>query len=404
MSDERDIWTVSRLNREARMLLETGMRTVWLEGEMSNLAQPASGHIYFSLKDGSAQVRCAMFKSRRMLVKFRPADGNQVLVRGRVSLYEARGDYQFIVDHMEEAGFGALQRAFEALKQKLAAEGLFDEAIKRPLPSMPTCIGVITSPSGAAIRDVISVLARRFPAVRVVVYPVPVQGEGAAERLVAALGTAAARNEVDVLLVVRGGGSMEDLWAFNDEGLARAIRACPIPVVSGVGHEIDFTIADFAADRRAPTPSAAAEMVVPDQLDWWRRIQTKSDALTRALRGRLGRDADRTRWLVSRLNLLHPGRRLQQDTQRLDDIERRLHRAWNLGHERLVTRLAGASRALHAVSPLSTLARGYAIVTPSGSPTPVTDASSLSCGQVLDARFGKGRAELEVKNIKGEDE
>lgn len=404
MSEERDVWTVSRLNREARMLLETGMRTVWLEGEMSNLAQPASGHIYFSLKDGLAQVRCAMFKSRRTLVKFRPADGNQVLVRGRVSLYEARGDYQFIVDHMEEAGFGALQRAFEALKQKLAAEGLFDEAIKRPLPTLPQCIGVITSPSGAAIRDVISVLARRFPAVRVVVYPVPVQGEGAADRLIAALRTAAARQEADVLLMVRGGGSMEDLLAFNDEGLARAIRACPIPVVAGVGHEIDFTIADFAADRRAPTPSAAAEMVVPDQLDWWRRIQAKTDALIRALRSRLGRDADRTRWLGSRLKLLHPGRRLQQDAQRLDDIERRLHRAWNLRHERWVTRLVGASRALHAVSPLSTLARGYAIVTPTGSHTPVVDAASLTRGQVLDARFGKGRAQVEVKDIKGNDE
>lgn len=438
---EREVWSVSRLNREARMLLETGLRVLWLEGEISNLAQPASGHAYFSLKDGGAQVRCAMFRMRLQLLRFRPANGAQVLVRGRVSLYEPRGDFQFIVDHMEEAGFGALQRAYEDLKRRLAAEGLFDEALKRPLPVLPRRIGVITSPTGAAIRDIASVLGRRFPSVPVVVYPVPVQGEGAPPAIVAAFEMAAARAECDVLILARGGGSIEDLWAFNDERVARAIRACPLPVVVGVGHEIDFTIADFAADRRAPTPSAAAEMVVPDRVELGQRVMRLTRALRRCTDQRVAQAGERLGWLAARLRLQHPGRRVQQRAQRLDELDLRLaralrasagaarerlyevggrlaaqnpaprvqrardrhtalmvrlQRAWQRAHERAQVRTHGAARALHAVSPLATLARGYAIVAHAPGGGTVTDAATLAAGDRVSARFARGTAFLTV--------
>src|SRR5512147_1118918 len=243
----RDIFTISRLNREARTLLEHGRGSVWLTGEISNLSRPTSGHWYFSLKDESAQVRCAMFRQRNLLVRFPVKDGSRVLARGRVSLYEARGEFQVVVEHLEEAGEGLLRRRFEELKQRLGAEGLFDERHKRPLPRLPRRIGVITSPTGAALRDILHVLARRFPAAAVLVYPVPVQGDSAPREIEQALRLATLRRDCDVLIVARGGGSLEDLWAFNDEAVARAMFACPIPIVSGVGHETDFTIADLVA-------------------------------------------------------------------------------------------------------------------------------------------------------------
>src|ERR1700684_4170567 len=265
---DRDIYTVSRLNREVRVLLERGFGSLWLEAEISNFAKPSSGHWYFSLKDAAAQVRCAMFRQRNMLCTFTARDGQKVLVRARIGLYEPRGEYQLIVDHMEDAGLGALKRQFEELSARLAAEGLFAADRKRPLPGLPRRIGIITSPTGAAVRDILHVLARRFPAASVLIYPVPVQGAAAAAEIVAALEATGRRAECDVLILARGGGSLEDLWAFNDERLARAIVASPIPVITGIGHEIDFTIADFAADVRAPTPSAAAELVVPDAEEW----------------------------------------------------------------------------------------------------------------------------------------
>src|SRR5688572_23579366 len=261
----RDIYSVGRLNAEARMLLESGLPALWVEGELSNFAAPSSGHWYFTLKDRDAQIRCAMFRTRNGGVGFRPKDGQHVVLRGRVSLYEPRGDYQLIAEQMEDAGEGALKREFEKLKARLAAEGLFDAALKRPLPAMPRRIAVVTSPTGAAVRDVLHILARRFPPADVLVIPTPVQGAAATESIVAALDAASARSDVDVVILTRGGGSIEDLWCFNDERVARAIRRARIPVVSGVGHEIDFTIADFAADVRAPTPSGAAELVVPDR-------------------------------------------------------------------------------------------------------------------------------------------
>jgi len=268
---ERDVYTVSRLNREVRTVLEGSFPLLWVEGELSNLSQPPSGHIYFSLKDEYAQVRCAMFRTRRVHLRFRPENGVHVLARVRVSLYEGRGDFQLVVEHLEPAGEGALRLAFERLKQKLASEGLFDAARKRPIPEFPRQVGLITSAAGAAVRDLLSVLARRYPALPVLIFPVPVQGGEAAEAMVAALRRANARAECDVLILARGGGSMEDLWPFNDETLARAIASSAIPVVTGIGHEIDFTIADFVADQRAATPSAAAELVSPDGVGLLRR-------------------------------------------------------------------------------------------------------------------------------------
>jgi len=262
---QREVYSVGRLNREARMLLEGGLPALWVEGEVSNFSCPASGHWYFTLKDRDAQIRCAMFRTRNTLTGYLPRNGQQVLLRGRISLYEPRGDYQLIAERMEDAGEGALRREFERLKAKLAAEGLFDEAIKRPLPFMPRRIAVVTSPTGAAVRDVVHILARRFPPAAILIHPTPVQGAAATESIVAAIDAVSARCECDVLILARGGGSIEDLWCFNDERVAHAIRRCAVPVVTGIGHEIDFTIADFAADVRAPTPSGAAELVVPDR-------------------------------------------------------------------------------------------------------------------------------------------
>jgi len=324
---ERDVYTVSRLNREVRALLERGFGSLWLEAEISNFARPSSGHWYFSLKDASAQVRCCMFRQRNMLCSFAARDGQKVLVRARIGLYEPRGEYQLVVDHMEDAGLGALKRQFEELSAKLAAEGLFAPERKRPLPALPRRIGVITSPSGAAVRDILHVLARRFPAVAVLIYPVAVQGAQAAAEIIAALELAGRRGECDVLILARGGGSLEDLWAFNDEGLARAIVASPIPVISGIGHEIDFTIADFAADVRAPTPSAAAELAVPDIDEWLTAFARLSTRLRRGVQRRFDERRERLRWLAGRAELVSPVARFAQQAQRLDEFEQRLSRA-----------------------------------------------------------------------------
>src|SRR6202167_4608551 len=297
---ERDVYSVSRLNREVRVLLERGFGALWLEAEISNFARPSSGHWYFSLKDSAAQVRCAMFRQRNMLSAFTPRDGQKVLVRARIGLYEPRGEYQLIIDHMEDAGLGALKRQFEELRAKLEREGLVAAERKRPLPSLPRRIGIITSPTGAAVRDILHVLARRFPAAAVLVYPVSVQGAQAAAEIVAALEAAGRRAECDVLILARGGGSLEDLWAFNDERLARAIVASTIPLITGIGHEIDFTIADFAADMRAPTPSAAAELVVPDAGEWLAALASLAARLARCARRRLGEQRERLRWLERR--------------------------------------------------------------------------------------------------------
>jgi exodeoxyribonuclease VII large subunit len=348
---DRDIYTVSRLNREVRVLLERGFGSLWLEAEVSNFSRPNSGHWYFSLKDASAQVRCCMFRQRNMLCSFTARDGQKVLVRARIGLYEPRGEYQLIIDHMEDAGLGALKRQFEELSAKLAAEGLFDAGRKRALPTLPRRIGVITSPTGAAIRDILHVLARRFPAVAVLVYPVAVQGAAATGEIIAALKLAGRRGECDVLILARGGGSLEDLWAFNDERLARALIASPIPVITGIGHEIDFTIADFAADVRAPTPSAAAELVVPDKDEWLTALVRLAARLKRCVQRGLDERGERLRWLERRAALVSPVARFAQHTQRLDEFEQRLERAMHRGLERRRERLSWVSGRAALVSP-----------------------------------------------------
>ena len=437
----RDIYSVSRLNREVRVLLERGFASLWLEAEISNLAKPSSGHWYFSLKDATAQVRCCMFRQRNMMCAFAPRDGQKVLVRARIGLYEPRGEYQLLIDHMEDAGLGALKRQFDELAAKLAAEGLFAPERKRPLPALPKRIGVITSPSGAAIHDILHVLARRFAAIPVLLYPVAVQGAAAAAEIVAALKLAGRRAECDVLILARGGGSLEDLWAFNDEALARAVAACPIPVVSGIGHEIDFTIADFAADVRAATPSAAAEIVAPDAEEWAASLRRLRERLQRALRQGIDTHRERLRWLIGRAELVNPEARLAQQGQRLDELEQRASRAlrqiladrrsalglsvsrlWQLSpaarlqgtaarHAALFARLRAAGlqqlnrarerlaplvRTLNAVSPLATLDRGYAIVSLEGGAI-LRDAKDATAGTIIEARLSQGRIRAKVE-------
>src|SRR5215468_5716468 len=323
----RDVYSVSRLNREVRVLLERGLGVLWVEGELSNFSQPPSGHWYFSLKDRDAQLRCAMYRVKNSLVGFTPRAGMQLLVRGRISLYEPRGEFQLIIEHLEEAGVGALRREFERLKTRLAAEGLFAQERKRALPRFPRRIGVITSPSGAALHDILKILARRYPPAAVLLYPTAVQGAAAVPALAAALATASARAECDVLILARGGGSLEDLWAFNDERVARAIYACALPVVCGVGHEIDVTIADFVADARAPTPSAAAELVVPDTQACLESLKRTLQRLTAGTRRELRMLQARVAGTERRLQQAHPGTRLNQQAQRLDDLALRLHAA-----------------------------------------------------------------------------
>ena len=441
----RDIYTVSRLNREARGLLEAGLPSLWITGELSNLSRPASGHWYFTLKDEDAQVRCAMFRTRNLAVRIAPRDGMQVLLRARVGLYEARGEFQLVVEHVEEAGEGELRRRFEALKQKLAAEGLFEAGRKRTLPRFPRRIGIVTSATGAALRDVLHVLRRRCCGVPVLVYPVPVQGAGAAREIAAMLALADRRREVDVILLVRGGGSLEDLWAFNDEALARVIAGVSLPLVTGIGHEVDFTIADFVADLRAPTPSAAAELAVPDSAGWLDALEAAGRRLAAAAARSFRQRTDALDHARHRLGRLHPAQRLGQHAQRLDELQARalgaMQREFRSRREQLLRaraelaacspaarveslaqriahaggrlapamrhRLAladgtlrSAARALEATSPLATLARGYAIVTIAGSGAVVRDATEAPAGTEVDARLAHGRLRARVIQAK----
>jgi len=404
--DQR-IYRPAELNQEARLHLEAGFPRLWLQAEISNLSRPASGHLYFTLKDEKAQIRCALFRSRALTLALRPANGQQVLVRGRLSLYEARGDYQLIVDQLLEAGAGALQQAFAALKDKLAGEGLFDAAGKAPIPAWPRRIAVVTSPSGAAIRDVLHVLAKRWPLAEVRIYPSAVQGDNAPDELIRALLAADGHGFAEVILLVRGGGSIEDLWAFNDERLARSIAAVNTPLISGIGHETDFTIADFVADLRAPTPSAAAAAATPDREEFVRRLGQINRRLKRQADEHLTRREQAIDYLDRRLHSRHPAQRLlaieqleahlkrrarqamdrqlklrkqlldnlvarlaprlahsalERRSQRLDQAMRRLTGAVRLALERYNNRLAELNRALDAVSPLRVLSRGYAVV------------------------------------------
>lgn len=438
----REVYTVSSLNREARRIVEGQLGVIWVEGEISGLARPGSGHLYWRMKDESAQLRCAMFRSRNRLLNFRPDDGQHVLARGRVSIYEPRGEYQLVVEYLEEVGEGLLRRRFEELKRKLAAEGLFDAGRKRGKPELPRRIGVVTSPSGAAVRDIVTVLARRFPAIPVLIYPTAVQGATAAAEIASALELADRRAECDLLILARGGGSLEDLWSFNEEAVARAMAAVSIPIISGVGHEIDFTIADFVADVRAPTPSGAAELAVPDQAQWFGALEASGQRLARAVGQRLAEPKTALAGLAHRLERSHPGVQLRQSQQRLDELETRIRlgiaRALQDRRSRLADsslrlrganpasriellderlrfvssglkraardalrkpreRLSLARRALESVSPLATLQRGYAIVTGAETGAILTDAKAAPPGAAIQIRLARGELSATVE-------
>lgn len=440
-----DIYSVSRLNSEVRLTLELQFQTLWLQGEVSNFVAAASGHWYFSLKDSAAQVKCAMFKMANRNSSFRPQNGQQVLIRARISVYEPRGEYQLLAEFIESAGAGLLKQQFEQLKAKLQAEGLFDPARKKPLPAQVQRVGVITSPTGAAVRDIVTVLNRRAPGIEVVIYPSQVQGETAAAQLRNMLNSAIRRNEVDVLIIGRGGGSLEDLWCFNDEALCRAVAACPIPIVSAVGHEIDFALTDFVADVRAPTPSAAAELVSPDQSHLLDRILQLKNRLLQGQRSRLQHAAPKLLNLSQRLLALHPKRRLQQQQQRLDELqlrltasakramqsaqqqqlyldkslrqlspaktllahtqhinqlERRLVNAQQLQLKQSKQQLAQLSSQLNTVSPLATLARGYSI-TFDDKQQVVTSSAQLKAGDKVAIKLAEGSFDAEVIKLNG---
>jgi exodeoxyribonuclease VII large subunit len=439
------VYTPSELNREVKLHLEAGFPRIMLEAEISNLAKPASGHLYFTLKDSGAQIKCAMFRSSANRVGIRAENGMNVLARGRVSLYEPRGDYQFIVDGLQDAGEGILQRRFEELKKKLEKEGLFDRAHKQELPAYPSRIGLITSPSGAAVRDLLHVLQRRWPVAQVRLYPVPVQGAEAPVRIQDALAAANRQGWAELLIIGRGGGSLEDLMAFNDEGVARSVFASDIPVVAAVGHETDFSICDFVADLRAPTPSAAAELATPDQVVLKEAFERTRRQLQRRIRDRLERDAQRLDHANHRLQQQHPANRLAEQSRRLESLNGQLRRGMsrllaerstrlenlsgrlkthrpdrkllelsarvnkslrsleslmrtNIGFKR--EKLAELARTLNAVSPLETMGRGYAIVTEGESGEVVSSVSQLEAGDRISTRLKDGTFESTVATIR----
>lgn len=434
--------SVSELNHQARHLLESSFMQVWVEGELSGFSRPSSGHWYFSLKDRKCQVRCAMFRGMNQRIRTLPKEGDQIRIRGKVTLYENRGDFQIIVEHLEPAGLGELQQAFEELKRKLLSEGLFEQARKKPIPALPRHIGVVTSPTGAAIHDILTVLARRCPAIPVTLYPTAVQGKAATAEIVRAIASAEQHGVADVLIIGRGGGSLEDLWCFNEEAVARAIADCTIPTVSAVGHEVDVTIADFVADLRAPTPSAAAEKISPDQSTWLKQLDERGVRLANAFNLNLKRLGTRLDHLAARLR--DPRRELLEKAQRMDDLELRLHKAirQRLGsagvtsehlHQRLFMQsprrklvagqeavqrlgerltdaigqslkyrrrsLEHSAQTLHVVSPLATLGRGYAIVR-NGDGDIVREAEAVAPGERVSARVASGEITAEVISVK----
>jgi exodeoxyribonuclease VII large subunit len=439
------IYTVSALTREVRDRLETYFSLVWVSGEVSNLRQPVSGHFYFTLKDAGAQLKAVLFKGSHQHLRFKPQDGSQFLCRGRLTVYEPRGEYQIVVDYLEPLGQGALAQAFEVLKTRLAAEGLFAAELKKPLPFLPQKIALVTSPTGAAVRDFLRLLRQRFPNVEVLIYPVKVQGAEAAGEIARALDDLAAVPGVEVIVLARGGGSLEDLWPFNEEGVARAIHRCRIPVVSAVGHEVDFTIADFVADKRAPTPSAAVELVVPEKAELNRRLARLGATLAGTLARR--RDLGRRHLLLMARRLPDMRRSLVDLRLRLDDkaevLVRRAHRsvthqeqALRLAYSRLYLlsprRLAAAARQrltqaalslgqgfqrgrledrrhleycrtqLAQLNPLAILSRGYAVATLLPKETVIRDATLVTPGAAVRVRVARGRLDCEVREASGD--
>ena len=396
---EQQVFSVTTLTQAIKQTLEDGFFTIWVEGEISNLATPRSGHVYFTLKDEAAQLRAVIFKSAARLVRFELENGMQVLLRGSLSVYEARGEYQLIVSRAEPRGAGALQTAFEQLKRRLEAEGLFDPAHKRPIPLLPKKIGVVTSPTGAAIRDILNIVNRRFANVHVLIAPARVQGADAPAEIVRAIEMLNRLPDVDALIVGRGGGSLEDLWAFNEECVARAIFASRIPVISAVGHEIDFTIADFVADLRAPTPSAAAELVVRNKADLAQTLDAQHARLKQAMRHLLDRSRAAAAHAARRLS--DPRRRLNELQQRVDDLAQRLARTMRHALERKQAQRDTQIAKLDALSPLAVLAKGYAICRNAATLRPVKRAADANVGDGLLVRMFDGELRCEVRERLG---
>ncbi len=438
------IYTPSELNREVRMHIEMGFPRIALEAEISNLSKPASGHLYFTLKDNKAQIRCALFRSSASRLSIRPENGMKVLARGRISLYEPRGDFQLIVDSLRDAGEGLLQRQFEELKKKLEGEGLFEPSCKQPLPPYPLRIAVVTSPGGAAVRDILHVLARRWPVAKVRLYPVAVQGSDAPREILTALRSANEQNWAEILIVGRGGGSLEDLLAFNDEAVARAVFASSIPVISAVGHETDFSICDFVADLRAPTPSAAAELATPDQATLKESFSRSQRQLLRRIRDRLQRDTQGLDHLSHRLRQRHPATRLGEQARRIDTLQKDLTKGFqrqlkegeallanlstrlynqhpgrrlqdlrikvnnirqsidkiiNNSLNKQQQTLRDLARTLNAVSPLKTIGRGYAVVTSTQTGQVVTSVSQAQPGVAITTQLGDGRLLSTIEKV-----
>ncbi len=428
------IFTVHALNTEVRQVLEQGFGSIWLVGEISNFAAPNSGHWYFTLKDERAQIKAAMFRNANQRVRIRPQHGMQVLVRAKLTVYEPRGDYQLIIEHMEDAGAGLLQQQYEQLKAKLTAAGLFAPEHKQPLPDSIKRVGVLTSPTGAAVRDILAVMKRRDPSVEVIVYPSAVQGQHATAELLHMLQRACERDEVDVLIIARGGGSLEDLWCFNDENFAYALHSCPLPTISAIGHEVDFTIADFVADVRAPTPSAAAELVTRDQRENIQAIKHLEHRLTRTWQQQIAFWQQHRLHLVNRLLQQDPQRQLQLNHQRLDELQLRAQTAIKRQladqgrvSDNLLTRMqtvhpqralapaqqllqqlqqraqmaishqlkqhrqqfAATTQSLHMVSPLQTIQRGYAVVQ-NESGDVIRDPQQLKANEAFTVKVAKG--------------
>ncbi|MCX5918450.1 MAG: exodeoxyribonuclease VII large subunit [Deltaproteobacteria bacterium] len=443
----RPILTVSQLTAEIKTLLERNFEHLWVEGEVSNLRLPGSGHLYFTLKDESAQIRAVMFRMQNRLLKFQPEDGLQVVGYGRLTVYEPRGEYQIVLDYLEPKGLGALQLAFEQLKEKLSREGLFDPARKKPLPPLPQKIGIVTSPTGAAIRDILQIIDRRFANVHILLYPVRVQGAGAAQEIARAIDELGQWPGLDVMIVGRGGGSLEDLWAFNEEPVARAIHRSPVPVVSAVGHEIDFTIADFVADLRAPTPSAAAELVVRNKVELVQTLESLvrrlsqtvrmnlesrkerlsslvyrltdprkrvsdqrlhlddlSSRLATSIQQSLGRRIDRFRMKVEGLTLLHPGKRVTDYSHRLSQIHRRLAVAGRSSMRFYRQRVEVAAGRLQSLSPLAVLERGYGIARVLPSREIIRDASRLRVDDRVNVKVHRGEFVARVEKMSGAEE
>ena len=445
MQNNRTILKVSELNAEVGLLLKQGFPLLWIEGEISNFSRPASGHMYFSLKDSKAQIRCAMFRNKNMRLDLKPENGMKILLRGRIGLYEPRGEFQLIADHMEEAGSGLLQKQFEELKAKLAAKGWFDENNKKPLAKFPSKIGIISSPTGAALRDILNILQRRCPQIPVLIYPATVQGDKAALQLESAIRQANIRKDCDVLVLSRGGGSIEDLAAFNDENLARALYESDIPIITGIGHEIDFTIADFIADVRAPTPSAAAELIAPNNTQLIDTINQLQQKLYKAITLILKQKTENSQWLTKRLEQKQPLYLLQQQSQRLDELDKRLQQriqyllenkysaiqslkkqlnAHSPKHslknkqqkltQQIVllqkaietnittkkSRLALQLAKLDTISPLKTLERGYAIVRDENTTQVIKSVDQIKTGEIINIKIKDGNIISKVINLK----